>query len=110
MAPRFALEAGDRPRAVPVARLQAEKGLRVTNARHEMLNVDEFMRQLLRHLDGTRDRAALLDVLAELAAQGRLTIREEGKLVTKPEAVREIVGLALDQNLPKLARAALLEA
>jgi methyltransferase-like protein len=105
----FVSVVSDRPKANVLARLQAEKGPRVTNLRHETINLDEFNRQLLRHLDGSRDRAALLEVLAGLVSQGVLTIQQQGQAVKEADAVREILSQALDQNLLNLARVALLE-
>ena len=106
--PRFATAAGERPKVSALTRLQAEKGLPVTNLRHEPVVPDEFNRQLLRHLDGRRDRSALLDVLAELVSQGVLAIQRQGQTVQETAAVRAILGDALDENLGKLAQAALL--
>jgi len=106
--PRFAMKAGERPKASALARLQAEKGLPVTNLRHETVIPDEFNRQLLRHLDGHRDRSALLEVLAELVSEGVLAIQRQGQKVQETAAVRAILGQALDENLGKLAQAALL--
>ena len=106
---RFARQAGSRPRASVVSRLQADKSSRVTNLRHEDVNLDEFNRQLLRHLDGSRDRSALLAVMEELVNKGELSINRQGRAVTDPTAIRQILGEALDDNLPKLASAALLE-
>jgi hypothetical protein len=49
----------------PYARLQAERGgAHVTNLLHEVLPTDDLDRAVLRLLDGTRDRAALVAALA----------------------------------------------
>ena len=57
----FAREPGERPEASRLARLQAERRDVVTNLRHADVRLeDEAIRVLLRLLDGTRDRAALL--------------------------------------------------
>jgi len=109
-APRFVMAASNMPIASPVARFLAEKGLRVTNLRHERVNLDHFNRQVLRQLNGQRDRAALLEVLTQLVGQGELAIQREGQPVHETAAVREILTQALNENLPKIARAALLVA
>jgi SAM-dependent methyltransferase len=62
-------EAGERPRASPVARLQARDQARVANLRHATVPVEDDLRRLLLLLDGTRDRAALLAELPELDAE-----------------------------------------
>ena len=56
----------ERPRASPLARLQARDQTIVTNLRHATVPLDhELYRRLLMLLDGTRDRAALLAELPE---------------------------------------------
>jgi SAM-dependent methyltransferase len=52
-------EAGERPVASPLARLQARAGRRVASLRHRVIQLEEADRALLGFLDGTRDRAAL---------------------------------------------------
>ena len=60
-APRLTTAASERPVASAVARLQAAEGTRVTTLLHTSVEVgDELGRRLIRLLDGTRDRAALL--------------------------------------------------
>ena len=107
--PGMVLDVGLHPKANPLARLQAEKGPKVTNLRHEPVNLDEFNRQLLQHLDGKRDRAALLEVMEQVVSRRELTIKKDGEAVEEPAAVREILRQALDQNLVQLAKVALLE-
>jgi methyltransferase-like protein/SAM-dependent methyltransferase len=52
------------PRARPLARYQAEQQTVVTNLLHERVKLTQLQRCLLPYLDGTRDRAALREVLA----------------------------------------------
>jgi SAM-dependent methyltransferase len=60
-APEAARAPSERPVASALARLQAAAGTRVTTLRHTSVEVpDELGRRLIRLLDGTRDRAALL--------------------------------------------------
>ncbi len=64
-APRFVLQAGERPQASAVARLQLASGKLATNLRHRMVEVaDAEARRLLTALDGTRDRATLAQELS----------------------------------------------
>lgn len=67
-APRFAADAGLRPLASPLARLQAQAGANlVASLRPSMVGLDDaYSRALLALLDGQRDRAALLDALRPL--------------------------------------------
>ncbi len=59
----YAVEAGITPVASPLARLHAAAGATVTTLRHTRLDVAPFERATLALLDGTRDRAALVDAL-----------------------------------------------
>jgi SAM-dependent methyltransferase len=89
---RFVLEVSERPRAFPLARLQAESGSFVTTGRHSTVKLDdELGRLLVTLLDGTRDRAALLKDLASASNQ--------------PPRAED-----LERSLTGLARLALLEA
>jgi len=94
-APEFTLQSGERPLASPLARLQAESGLHVTNLRHEIVNLDEFNRQLIRLVDGSRDRAALLEALNGLVAEGVLVAEQHGQPVKNPAALCELLSQAL---------------
>jgi methyltransferase-like protein len=64
----FAARVGEKPIASPMARYQAAIGDTVTNLRHESTRLNEFSRTVLRLLDGTRDRAA---ILGRLGGSGR---------------------------------------
>lgn len=55
----FTSKVSGKPTASPLARYQAGQGPRVTNLRHEHIQLGESQLALLRLLDGTRDRAAL---------------------------------------------------
>jgi methyltransferase-like protein len=60
-APRFVLEPGPRPTASPVARLQLERGPFVATLRHTSVRIeDDLGRHVLRLMDGSRTREALL--------------------------------------------------
>jgi hypothetical protein len=84
---------GLRPRASALARIQARRGARITTLRHSVVEIqDPLARELISLLDGTRDRAALLAELQAFAGPEPLLLE------------------ALDANLVKLARRAILEA
>jgi SAM-dependent methyltransferase len=83
---RFVAQAGERPRAYVLARLQAQSGTRVTTLRHSSVELeDDLVRRLLLLADGTRDRRQILTEMN----------------VNPPD---------LERNLGELARLALLEA
>jgi hypothetical protein len=82
-------EAGERPRAFPIALAQAAKGEHVTTVRHVAVRLSTpIALEVLRLADGTRDRAAIL--------------RDARKSV--PEATAE----AVEDALGSLARVGLL--
>jgi SAM-dependent methyltransferase len=89
----FSVDPGLRPRASALARIQARSGGQVTTLRHSVVEIqDPLARELVSLLDGSRDRAALLAELQAFAGPEPLALE------------------ALDANLVKLARRALLEA
>lgn len=91
--PALAATPGERPLASPLARVQARSEAAVTTLLHTSVDLrDPIARRLLVLLDGTRDRAALIDELLPLTGSSRETLAP-----------------ALDQNLAALARLGLLQ-
>jgi methyltransferase-like protein len=91
--------------------MEADLGYRVTSLRGESVTLDEFHRQVLRLLDGTRNRAALGEALTAMCRRGELLLHREGpdKAPVRDEAeLRELLGPALAKTLENLARKALL--
>ena len=87
----------ERPEASAVARLQAATR-KVTNLRHKTIDIDDDMACLLLDLvDGTRDRAALLELVNAATTDGRLSVREGSDMER-----------LLDVHLRKMAKHALL--
>ena len=108
--PRLAAVPGERPLASPLARVQAETGRHVTNLRHHNILVqDEMGLALLRLLDGTRDRTALIGALSGMAEVERTAGRDEAP-AGDADTVREALGAQLENNLASLGRMALLAA
>ena len=89
-------ELSERPTACAFARLQARNGNLVTNRRHIPVSLSDASCWVLRHLDGSRDRASLLKEMDEAVAVGALAKLEDE------------VGATLDVCLARLARAGLL--
>jgi methyltransferase-like protein/trans-aconitate methyltransferase len=105
--PAFATEVSARPVASPLARLQSRSGQVVTNLLQGSVRLeDDLTRRLVQMLDGTRDRAAVLDELAELAASGAVPLGNTGG---RAEA-RRMLDEGLDQHMARLAKLALLTA
>ncbi len=108
--PQFALKGGERPYASAVARWQAAHDYdKVSNLRHERVNLDPLAQHLLPYLDGSHNREALLDVLDKLAKQGLLKTEQNGRAVTNTVVHRQLLRQELAVTLQWLGRAALLE-
>jgi methyltransferase-like protein/SAM-dependent methyltransferase len=106
--PRFVLAVGERPAASPLARLQAAAGEPATNLRHYSTELSEFDGLVLRHLDGSRDRAALVEALAAVVASGDLEIEQGDQPLRDAAKVREVLAESLEASLHRLAGSALL--
>jgi cyclopropane fatty-acyl-phospholipid synthase-like methyltransferase len=99
-----------KPAASGLARAQARGGGKVTNRRHEAVELDDLARRLLSLLDGERDRDGLVEALVEMGAGGALAVAQDGTPVSGGTALRRILGPAFDQAIATLARCALLVA
>jgi methyltransferase-like protein len=109
--PKFATSAGERPLASRLARWQAEKKLReVFNLRQRTVPLNAFELSLLQLLDGTRDRAALVEELTRAGAAGSFVIEKGGQVVSGAEALRPLIADSLEPTLGRLAHGALLVA
>jgi SAM-dependent methyltransferase len=106
--PRFAPAAGDRPRASPLARLQAAAGEPITNLRHYTAELEDLDRLLLPHLDGSRDRPALGAVVADLVGRGVLAVGGDGTPGPGGPLSRDDLEQAVENSLRRVAAAALL--
>src|SRR5262249_26821488 len=98
----------ERPLASSLARWQASRQPQVTNLRHELVSLHEFDRQLLPYMDGTRNREELVQALEECFRQGLLPISQDDEPLADAVRARDILAQVLDQQLPKMAKAALL--
>ncbi|MGH2631840.1 MAG: hypothetical protein ACRDG3_00395, partial [Tepidiformaceae bacterium] len=65
-----AADAGERPVAFEVARLQARRGTLVANTRHEAVRLDRACEVLAPAIDGTRTRAELAEIMAQALETG----------------------------------------
>ncbi|HWB13094.1 MAG TPA: methyltransferase regulatory domain-containing protein [Pirellulales bacterium] len=91
----------DRPRATPVARLQAEISCVVTSPRHQSIELSELERQLLLRLDGRHSQAELTQSISALIESGEFAVTPgEGEEVA---ADAPDVASAIDQALQKFA-------
>lgn len=105
----FQTEVSEKPRASAVARFQAEQGTnRVTNQLHESLGIDMFGTQLIRLLDGSRDKAAILEELAKLVKDGVIIVQKDGRIINGGRGLQDVLTEALNDSLQRMANAAVL--
>ena len=104
----FVIEVSERPRVSKLAVYLNRQEQPVVNQRHEPVNLDPVVKQLVGILDGTRDRAALLNCLTKLVEDGTLIVRENGDRLKNAEQIQDALAKALEQALAKLAGTALL--
>lgn len=107
-APHFTLEIGDRPVVSPVARYEARRGSRVTNLRHELVNLEGLPHSMFPYLDGSWNRAGLLRILEKWVAEGVLEVRQEDGGPMAANQLRDTLAEMLESTLRSLANAALL--
>lgn len=90
-----------------IARLQ-----RAANLRGEMITLDEIHRQTLRHLNGERSLAQLIDILVGAPKAGEFVLHPENdkSVITEEKAMRNLLESALGKVLENLARQSFLAA
>jgi methyltransferase-like protein/cyclopropane fatty-acyl-phospholipid synthase-like methyltransferase len=108
--PPMVLKPSQRPVASPLARLQARPGGYATTLAHEQVMLDVVNAHLLRRLDGSRDRAALLQELDELASNGTIVATQNGQVIEERDTVASVLQEQLESRLQELASCGLLMA
>ena len=107
-APPCTNRVSDRPRAYPVALWQAKAGEALTNAHHEMVELDQFAVEVLTLADGKRTAAAITDWFVRAFERGDLGLDQDGVPITAREPAREMLAAKVELALALLARSALL--
>jgi methyltransferase-like protein/SAM-dependent methyltransferase len=101
-------QVSERPTASAMARLQATPGGYVTNLFHEQVLLDVVDAHLVRRLDGCHDRPALLKLLVELAAEGKIVATQDGQVLDDQSTVASVLQGQLESRLEEVARWGLL--
>jgi methyltransferase-like protein/cyclopropane fatty-acyl-phospholipid synthase-like methyltransferase len=104
----FARTPGPKPTVLPLARMQAQRGVSATNRRHEIVRLNDLDRHLLPLLDGTTDRAALVEKLTQIAKSGTLNVQKDGVALQDEAEISQALNSVIDQALVNVARLALL--
>ncbi len=108
--PSYTITASEKPQASRMARWQAEQGLtRVTNLRHEMLDLLHLSGFLLPYLNGKNDRNALLKIMRDLVQNEAVTFTDKDGQAADAETINKILKQELEKNLQWLGKVALLE-
>jgi methyltransferase-like protein/SAM-dependent methyltransferase len=108
--PEMAAEISDRPTASPLARVFADKCRRTISRRHRMFDVTGLSKELILALDGSRDRRALVEMLAERVRGGMPLLDEQNQPVHDPERIGPLLARGVDDMLRRFARNAILVA
>jgi len=106
--PPVVREVSQRPRTTALIRRQAGRQKHVTNQCHEMVQVNDLERAILRRLDGAHDRAALVAELVRAGMEGQLHVETGGVAIHDCDTLQKEFGELIDRHLPLLAGSALL--
>jgi methyltransferase-like protein/SAM-dependent methyltransferase len=105
--PCLAARPGPRPTALRSARFEALLAHAVTNAWHQAIHLSTLSWHLLPYLDGSRDRAALIDLVL---ANSALALEKDGRELTDPAEKRAAAEEKVEACLQGLAEVGLLNA
>jgi methyltransferase-like protein/SAM-dependent methyltransferase len=95
---------GEKPTAIATARERVlAGGNSVANRRHELVKMTDLDLRLLPLLDGTRDRAAILEALVQRAMSGDLKVAKDGQPVTDANEVRAALASVIDPAINNIA-------
>jgi methyltransferase-like protein len=103
---------GERPATTAWARLQSAQGYKAVNLRGELITLDEIHRQTLKHLDGNRSVAQVIDLLVAGLRSGDFVLHPENDktVITEEEQMRRLLQSAIGKVLENLARQAFISA
>jgi methyltransferase-like protein len=108
MDPPIATEPGERPRTTALARRNAAGDTRVVSLRNHNAVLEEVDRLVLPLLDGSRNRAAIVDAMSALVSAGRLNLVSDGQPISGPSEVHEALVSLVRSSLRRIADQALL--
>jgi methyltransferase-like protein/SAM-dependent methyltransferase len=92
--------APEKPEVIASARQRVTDGATaVANRRHELVRLSDLDLRLLPLLDGSRDRAAILEALVQKAIAGDLRVQKDGQQLTGTAEIRAALTAILDPAL-----------
>lgn len=105
----FTTKVSDKPRVSKLAAYLGANGrIHSVNQRHELVALDVIGQNLVGILDGTRDRAAMLEHLFIRTRNGAINVNRDGKPLTDQWQVKDALLQALEAALSKMATSTLL--
>jgi len=107
-APGRRTSSSDNPEALPLARQQAARGLRISSQRLEMLNSDAFVSKLITLCDGSRDRAAIIAGMVAAVEAREFQLNENNQPITDPERAKFVIERLYDSAVQNLTNLGLL--
>ena len=102
--PKVRKDAGDRPRASALARLQAAAGPQVTTQLHNSAGLNDFARRIVVLADGAHSRDDIRGALRQAIEDGKLVIVDEAGQPRTGQPVDQILELGLNKCLNDLGR------
>jgi len=113
--PALVIQVSDFPKASQLARWEIQYSNQITNLRCEWVTVEDIIGiRLLPHLDGSRNRSALLEIFKQWIANGELdlniTRQQSDEKIELPEEVKlAVLTKMLEEALLRLAKLGILE-
>ena len=104
----FMTEISGKPKVSPVAARYAKMRPRTISQRHEVAPLDAALVNMIPLVDGTRDKAAIVDGMVALAEDGTLALRKDGKPVDDPGLIRKTMETVVENGLKYMKNNALL--
>jgi methyltransferase-like protein/SAM-dependent methyltransferase len=96
-------QATEKPQVIATARERVLAGANsVANRRHELVKLSDLDIRLVPLLDGTRDRAAILESLVQKALGGDLKVAKDGQPVTSEVEIRAALASVIDPAINNL--------
>jgi methyltransferase-like protein/cyclopropane fatty-acyl-phospholipid synthase-like methyltransferase len=96
------------PEALPLARQQAARGLKITSQRLDMSVADPYELKLITLCDGSRDRGALIADLVAAMENKEFHIGEHNQPVTDPERAKFLIERLYDAAMHNLTNRGIL--
>ncbi len=106
----IASELSERPVATRLARYQAQHYTTAANLWHSSVPMNDYERLLLPRLDGTCDRAALVNLFVQMAVSGAITVYDGDRPTVNPQRLATLLVDSVRISLEGLAKKGLLVA